>query len=106
MDDWQKLLAAVTSLLVAGGGLGAALTSWRKQGTETSKLTLDGVFLLVNELQEEVNRKNIEYIEMDKRCQLRIKALECGQEESEKTIRFLQTEISTLRFGTTRGELT
>lgn len=81
--DWITAAGGLITILIAAL---AAWNAWGKQRSDTSKLTLDGVFQLVNELQEE-----------DARCRARVKDLEEAQREDRKTIRNLQTEVNILQ---------
>lgn len=88
MNEWETALAAGGGLLTALGAAVAAWNAWGKQRSDSSRLTLDGVFQLVNELQEE-----------HALCRARIRELEDAQREDRQTMRNMQTELETLRMG-------
>lgn len=102
MNDWGTALAELGAVMTAGAAGVAAWNAWGKQRSDSSKLTLDGVFQLVNELQEEIARKNVDLDAMAARCRARIKELEVRQRDDRQTLGHMQAELETLRMGRSR----
>lgn len=78
--NWTAIGTALAAILASVGVPVAAYNTWFKQKGETSrdanKMTLDGVFTLVDKLSKEIERKTEEIADIDERCNLRISSME------------------------------
>ena len=101
MDDWGALIGATVGILTAIGGAFAAWEKWGKSKAENksnaASLTLDGVFKLVEQLQEETARKTEELISVDEKCLARIAMMEARIVVYEQTIARQVEVIADLR---------
>lgn len=110
--DWGVIGGAVAAVVTAVAAVVAnargAFRDWRtdqeKASTDHTVLTLDGVFRLVNELQEEAARREAQTIANEARCtaretdlQRRIATLERANARQAEMIADLRTEIRALK---------
>lgn len=84
--NWTAILATFGGLLTAIGVPIAAYSQLKKGKGDASSLTLDGVFKLVDQLQEEVKNKAAEIVEMDTRHKTTVASYEAQKEAFQRTI--------------------
>lgn len=99
--NWTALGVTLGGILTAIGVPIAAYSQYKKGKGDASSMTLDGVFKLVDQLQEEVRTKAAEIVEVDARHKSTVASYEAQKEVFQKTIatqlEVIQTQAEEIR---------